>query len=762
MMQTAQEKRTGLYLCGGCGISPSVALDALEAVGSKEFKVPHCRRHDFLCGEDGVATIRKDVAEGTVNQIVIAGCSPRVNADRFRFDGVQVIRANLREQVAWTQPPANDDTQMLAADYLRIALTEARKSKLPEPYTEGEFSERILVVGGGVAGLTAAREAARAGYEVTLVEQSDRLGGHARNWSKRTPQRPPYRQPEDNDIERLVAQVESDPLIDVELKCRVAKTAGGPGKFAVTLRRDGAEHDTLVGAIVLATGWRPYDASKLGHLGFGASPDVVTSLTLEEMLKSGTLARRSDARPVRTVAFVQCAGSRDPQHLPYCSSVCCNVSIRQALQIREADPDASVYVVYEELRTPGVAEEFYRAAQRAGVIFIKGRVKGVDADLTVTVEDALLRQDVPLSGLDLVVLATGMVPNSTGLPGANGEAPAPEADIDPEAPITVAGYAGEAPAKPAGRPPATQILVAGEPILNLQYRQGPHMPILADGFADSHFICFPYETRRSGIYTCGPLRRPMDMAESAEDATGAALKAIQTIRNVVEGRALHPRSGDLSYPKIGLTTCTKCRRCTVECPFGAIDETAEGYPVVNPTRCRRCGTCMGACPVRTISFDNYSVEMLTSMIKAVEIPEEDEEKPRVLVLACQNDAYPALDMAGIARSRLNTAVRVIPVRCLGSVNLLCVSEALSCGYDGIILMGCKSGDDYQCHFVKGSAMAQERLTKVGETLKSMALEKERVRSIDVSIADAGRLPQILDDYLAVIDEIGPSPLKGFG
>lgn len=171
---------------------------------------------------------------------------------------------------------------------------------------------------------------------------------------------------------------------------------------------------------------------------------------------------------------------------------------------------------------------------------------------------------------------------------------------------------------------------------------------------------------------------------------------------------------------------------------------------------------MGACPVRTISFDNYSVDMLTSMIKAVEVPDEEEEKPRVLVLACQNDAYPALDMAGIARSQINPYVRIIPVRCLGSVSMLCISEAMSSGYDGVILMGCKSGDDYQCHFVKGSAMAQERLTKIGETLKSMALEKERVQSVEVSIADADKLPKMFDDYLAVIDKIGLSPLKGFG
>jgi quinone-modifying oxidoreductase subunit QmoB len=754
-MQATRETKTGVYLCGGCGIGEAAPLDALEAVATKEFKVPHCRRHAFLCGDEGVKLIRDDIAAGTVNQVVVAACSPRVNTDRFRFDGVQVVRANLREQVAWTQPPGAEDTAMLAADYVRTALTEARKSNLPTPYTEGPFSERILVVGGGVSGLTAAREAALAGYQVLLVEQSDRLGGHAGNWSKRMPHRPPYRTPAENDTSRLVAQVEADARIEVRRNCRIVKTSGGPGKFAVELREAGTRREELVGAIVLATGWRPYDPGKLGHLGYGASPDVVTSVALEEMLASGALRRKSDGRAAKTVAFVQCAGSRDPNHLPYCSSVCCGVSIKQALQIREADPDGSVYVLYEELRTPGVAEEFYRAAQRAGVVFIKGKVKSVGADLTIVIDDALLREEIPLTDLDLVVLATGMVPNATDPLAGESPQPLPEPDINPLSPLAVAGR--DAAAAP---PPSASAVLPGAPLLNLQYRQGPHLPILADGFADSHFICFPYETRRTGIYTCGPLRRPMDMSEAAEDATGAALKAIQAIRNVVEGRALHPRSGDLSFPRINLNSCTKCRRCTVECPFGAIDETPESFPILNPTRCRRCGTCMGACPVRVISFENYSVDMVSAMIKAVEIPDESEEKPRILLLACQNDAYPALDMAGIARHPISPFVRVIPVRCLGSVSVLWISDALSSGYDGIMLMGCKAGDDYQCHFVRGSAIAQERTAKIGETLKSMMLEKERVATYEVSIADADRVPRLIASFVETLEAIGPNPFKG--
>src|SRR3972149_4121716 len=238
--------------------------------------------------------------------------------------------------------------------------------------------------------------------------------------SRPRPQKPPSQSPQHNDIDRLIAMAEPAPRIEVRRNCRVVKTAGGPGQFTVTLRQDADEPECLIGAIVLATGRGPYDPEKLGHLGYGASPDVVTSLALEDMLAARSLKRKSDGRPARTIAFVQCAGSRDPNHLPYCSSVCCGVSIKQALQIREADPDSSVYVIYEELRTPGVAEEFYRAAQRAGVIFIKGGVKRVGADLTVTMDDALLGEEIALAGLDLIVLATGMVPNAAGIQGAGG------------------------------------------------------------------------------------------------------------------------------------------------------------------------------------------------------------------------------------------------------------------------------------------------------------------------------------------------------
>jgi quinone-modifying oxidoreductase subunit QmoB len=153
--------------------------------------------------------------------------------------------------------------------------------------------------------------------------------------------------------------------------------------------------------------------------------------------------------------------------------------------------------------------------------------------------------------------------------------------------------------------------------------------------------------------------------------------------------------------------------------------------------------------------------MVSEMIKSVEVPDEFANKPRLLLLACENDAYPALDMAGVNRHPLNTYVRTVPVRCLGSVSAMWVSTALEKGYDGVMLMGCKSGDDYQCHFVKGSGIARERLEKIGETLKRMALEQDRVRMEEVSIADSGRVGGLLQGFADRIVKLGLNPFKGF-
>jgi len=153
--------------------------------------------------------------------------------------------------------------------------------------------------------------------------------------------------------------------------------------------------------------------------------------------------------------------------------------------------------------------------------------------------------------------------------------------------------------------------------------------------------------------------------------------------------------------------------------------------------------------------------MVTQMIKACEMPEPDYGLYRVLALVCENDALPALDMAAYKRLNIPVAIRVIPVRCLGAVNVSFIKDAMSSGYDGIILLGCKFGENYQCHFIKGSELANRRMENVAETLEQLALENERVKIEIVAIDEADRVPKILNDFVAMLQEFGESPFKGW-
>jgi quinone-modifying oxidoreductase subunit QmoB len=250
-------------------------------------------------------------------------------------------------------------------------------------------------------------------------------------------------------------------------------------------------------------------------------------------------------------------------------------------------------------------------------------------------------------------------------------------------------------------------------------------------------------------------------ARAVEDGQGAALKAIQCTAVLARGETVHPRSGDISVPVFSLQRCTQCKRCTEECPFGTLNEDAKGTPQLNALRCRHCGICMGACPERIINFAEYSVDAVASMVKAIEVPEEEDEKPRILALLCENDALPALDAAAAQRKQWNPWMRIIPVRCLGSCNVIWIADALSRGIDGVIMVGCKSGDDYQCHYVRGSQLAAYRLENVQETLDRLVLESERIRIVELAHDEWDRIPTVLDEFAEAIEEIGANPYKGF-
>lgn len=728
---------------------------------------PVVKTHPCLASSEGHSMIQADIDAGAIDAVCVCGSSPRVDWDFYQFGAdILVDRVNLRELCVLCyadpsgQAPVPGQTPELlykmANDYVNMGIIKLQKSGIPQK-EDLEVVRRVLVIGGGWAGLTAASHVASVGYDVTLVEKKDILGGAAVGMYKTAPFRHPYDAAHSTGVEQKIADVRACDRIEILLSSEVQAISGAPGNYEVTLSVNGEERGLSVGAVVVATGWVPQDTSFLKPFGYGTLKNVLTSREFEALAKGGAITRPSDGEKPRKIMFLTGFGDKlEPfadkeaealaaaqadagkkeesdtpktnfikqdtyRHLPYTSELTSLAALKQANYVREFIPDGVAMIVYEHMMMPGLNELYYKAAQNdPGVMMTKGVLSevrdGGDGDIVVVLEDTLLGPRVEME-VDMLVLPTAMVPTT-----------------------------------------------ALDPVLRLKYRQGPAMPDLNlfSGYADSNYICFPYETRRTGIYAAGAVRQPMALPAAEMDAAGAALKAIQCLESANRGMAVHPRSGDLSYPKFNMVRCTQCKRCTEECPFGALDEDEKGNPLPNTSRCRRCGTCMGACPERVISFDNYNVDQIGSMIKQVEVPDDMAAGgPRMLILACENDAYPALDMAALRGRKWSPYVRIVPVRCLGSVNTIWIADAMSKGTDGCLLLGCKYGEDYQCHFVKGSELCNRRMDNIGETLGKLGIETERVQQLQIAIDEYDKVPELIDQFVEDIVKLGPNPFKGY-
>ena len=210
------EKKFGVYLCKGCGIGDALDFESLTKVIKKEGKIQHIKEHDIMCSPDGRAMIMEDMSPRAKasTALVIAACSPRVKFEELDFPNCLVERCNIRELVAWTQEPKNEETQALAEDYLRMYCARVKKSELPEPY-QTECDKTILVIGGGAAGLSAALEAANDGYQVVLVEKEAELGGYGAKMYRQTPSSYPFTTLQDPTVFKKIKEVQSHPNIRV-------------------------------------------------------------------------------------------------------------------------------------------------------------------------------------------------------------------------------------------------------------------------------------------------------------------------------------------------------------------------------------------------------------------------------------------------------------------------------------------------------------------------------------------------------------------
>lgn len=561
---------------------------------------------------------------------------------------------------------------------------------------------KILVVGGGIAGLTAAEKLARAGVEVMLVEKSPYLGGRVARLHRYYPRMCPPR----CGLEVLIKSISGFSHVETHLLTEVTDIQKNiPGFYTVTLQKkfidlsQKAEELVIdVQGIIIAAGADLFDASLIKEYGYGRLPGVITSMELESLFRpdgptGGLPVHPVTGEPLRRVAFIQCAGSRNKNHLPYCSGYCCTVTLKQAQYLHQSLKDIQTWIFYQDIRTPGNKEVYYRhVREEYRPVFIRGLPSSIEyktdsKELIIKSEDTLSRKKIAGS-FDLVVLAAGMVPPA--LPDVHGL----EKD--------------------------------------------------SFGFFSGHTPCDPTELRRSGIWAAGCAQSPMD----AEDSVKSALAAVaQCLVKLQQQPAV--------YPEINTKKCDRCGRCVKECAYGACVLGSDGYPAVHPGDCRGCGICQGGCPLLCINLPGYGSKKIEDVVDRV--LSENTPGSTILLFLCANDAYPAWNKL-VSQMDNKGPEGIIPlsVPCVGAVNAAWINEALIGGLDGVMLAGCRPD---QCHHSVGASLAATRLENLKETLARMRLEPERVCLTGITIDDSPKLSDEIRKFRASLEKLGPNPFK---
>ncbi|MBN2519142.1 MAG: CoB--CoM heterodisulfide reductase iron-sulfur subunit A family protein, partial [Bacteroidales bacterium] len=393
------EKKIGIYICSGCEIGNCIDIDSLKNKISDKYPNIKIKSNSFLCSKDALSEINNDIEKENFEAIVVAACSPRVKVKEFNFsNNIICERVNFREQIAWLHLPMNEDTQMLAEDSLNMAIAKIKTISVPKPFIAENLNSDLLVVGGGITGITAAIEASKAGYSIVLIEKEKKIGGWSNYLYKQIPSEFSHTELQNPIIIEKIDEIENLKNIQIFTSSEIIEISGQPGEFIVKFLRDKQENTLKVGAIIWATGWKPYDANNLNHLGYNKHSNIITNLEFEKMVNNRKILKPSDQKEPKSILFIQCAGSRDKNHLPYCSNYCCLTTLKQVVYITELIPSALVYVIYNDIRTPGPYENFYKSVQNHDqVFFTKGDVSAINkinSNLVLEINDSLINEKV--------------------------------------------------------------------------------------------------------------------------------------------------------------------------------------------------------------------------------------------------------------------------------------------------------------------------------------------------------------------------------
>lgn len=566
-------RKIGVVICQcGGNISDYVDVEKVRAEVAKEADVVTTSVQMFACSDAAQQEMVRAMRTKGLDGLVVCSCSPKLHLSTFRamaerggVNPYEYTQVNLREQCSWAHTHDRAGATDKALRLVRAGLAHTERSA-PLQRMRVETLPQVLVVGGGIAGLRAALALSDLGISVHLVEHAPHLGGQVARWGTVFP----------NDragadlVASLVRQVESRENIAVYLESELVDKAGRVGAFTVRLRtRTGDTVPLTVGAIVVATGFEPY-TPRSGEFGFGLD-GVVTLADLKALLRDHPARLEIGGRPVRTIAYVYCVGSRDASGedgaRTYCSRYCCSATSHLATVVAGLDPSIHQFHLFRDVRTYGKYEMLNERALRSGSLFLRWSeenpptVERDSAGLVVRIADRLLAGEPVEIRPDLVVLVTGMVPR------------------------------------------ANDALVK---VLKL--------PVGKDGFfREVHVKLRPVETVVDGVFIVGAAQGPKNIAESVASALAAVSKA---------GALLLKGYVDLDplVARVDPALCVWCDACTKACPYGAIEPVAYGekqIAEVNPVLCKGEGACVPVCPKLAVAVQGYTNEQIVSMIDAL-------------------------------------------------------------------------------------------------------------------------------------------------
>jgi heterodisulfide reductase subunit A-like polyferredoxin len=551
--------RIGVFVCH-CGHNIAAVVD-VDWVARKAAKMPdvfYAEANTYTCSDANQQHIRKIVSRHRLNRLVIASCSSRTHEMLFqetlRQSGLNkylVAMTNIRDQCSWVHRDDPAAATAKAVELVSMAVARARHLKAV-PLHELPVTAAALILGGGVAGMTAALNLAGQGFKVLLVEREAALGGLVRKLHATL---------EHADIQAFRRQLEAEILshasVSVYLNSRLVRTSGQVGNFTSVLDVAGREIAVEHGVVIVATGGREKTTDLFLH---GRDSRVITQSRLESLIAGGTVASCLGGSERPTIVMIQCVESRTRES-PYCSRVCCSEAIKNAIELKRILPESDVVILGRDFRTYGFRESILESALEKGVRLVRyAEANGPviverEGRLEVKVRDALTPQDLLLSP-ELVVLSTGIAPGSEN--------------------ETLSGMLRSA--------------------------------LTSEGFfMEAHSKLRPVDLANEGQYVCGLAHSPRFIDETIAQAQAAAARASAVLsKSQLEIMA--------QVARVDPANCVACATCVKICPFGApaIGEIRKAE--IQSAKCTGCGSCVAACPARTITLQHQESETVSAML----------------------------------------------------------------------------------------------------------------------------------------------------